>query len=90
MLQRWFGQVSDLDEPLGHILLKEAGIIDKKSLRSLIMIMTAALEAAIKIHIGKITPDTNWLMEKTPSPPMHKMSREYLPLLHSQPVDFKK
>ena len=54
------------------------------------MIMTAALEAAIKIHIGKITPETDWLMEKTPSPPMHKMSREYLPLLPSQPVDFKK
>lgn len=72
----------DLAEPLGHTLLREASMLALESPRSSILIMTAALETAVKIHISTIAPDTEWLMETIPSPDMVKILHKYIPLIH--------
>lgn len=72
----------DLTEPLGHVLLREAATLATESPRSSILIMTTALETAVKMHISKIVSNTGWLMEEMPSPPIHKVLRSYLPLIH--------
>ncbi len=74
----------NITEPLGHILLREAAAIAEESPRSSIMIMTSALEAAVKIHISNKVPSTDWLMEEMPSPPIHKVFSKFLPLIHPQ------
>ncbi|MEI7946947.1 MAG: hypothetical protein WCJ02_09630 [bacterium] len=72
----------DIAEPLGHTLVREASALASESPRSAILIMTAALETAVKMHISSIAPDTDWLMEETPSPPIFKILRDYIPLIH--------
>jgi len=71
-----------LTEPLGHTLLREAATLSQESPRSSILMITAALETAVKTHISKIVPDAKWLMEKSPAPPIDKILRQYIPLLH--------
>ena len=69
-------------EPLGHELIREAGTLVAGSPRSAILIMTAALETAVKMHIGRVAPDTAWLMEELPAPPIFKILRDYIPTIH--------
>jgi len=75
---------NDIAEPLGHTLVREAAAIALDSPRSAILIMTAALETAVKMHISCIAPDTDWLIEEIPSPPIFKILRDYIPLIHSR------
>ncbi len=35
------------------------------------------------MHVSHIAPDTAWLMEEMPSPPIFKVLRDYIPLIHS-------
>jgi hypothetical protein len=72
----------DLIEPLGHSLLREAAVLASESPRSSILIMTSALETAIKMHISHIAPDTAWIMREMPSPPIRKILRDYIPEIH--------
>ncbi|MGJ8657027.1 MAG: hypothetical protein ACSHX6_11310 [Akkermansiaceae bacterium] len=74
---------SDQMEPLGHALLREAVTLSLDSPRSAILIMTAALETATKMHISQIAADTAWLMEEVASPPIFKILRDYIPKLHT-------
>lgn len=83
-------QEDGLYEPLGHTLLREAQAVVKESPRSAIMIMAAAVETAVKMHISKIEPNTSWLMEKIPAPPIYMILRDYLPLLHPEVTYFDK
>ncbi len=73
---------NDISEPLGHTLVREAAALVSESPRSAILIMSAALETAVKMHISSIAPDTEWLMEEIPSPPIFKILRDYIPLIH--------
>lgn len=73
---------NDLIEPLGHTLLREAVTLASESPRSAILIMAAALETAIKMHISRIAPDTAWLMQEVSSPPIFKILRDYIPIIH--------
>lgn len=82
---------SDLTEPLAHALVREAVALASESPRSSILIMTAALETAVKMHISHVAPDTAWLMQETPSPPIFKVLRDYIPLIHrvrGKKIDF--
>jgi len=72
----------DVIEPLGHTLLREARDLASTSPRSSILMMTTALETAVKMHISSIAPDTMWLMQEIPSPPIFKVLRDYIPLIH--------
>jgi hypothetical protein len=81
----------DTTEPLGHALLREAANLVSESPRSAIMIMTAALETAIKMHISHLAPDTAWLISEIASPPIFKILRDYIPALHrarGKEIDF--
>lgn len=82
-LQELWSKV-DIAEPLGHTLVREASALVSESPLSAILIMTTALETAVKIHISSIAPDTDWLLEKIPSPPIFKILRDYIPLIHQR------
>ena len=82
---------SDKVEPLSHELLREAIGASETAPRSAFLIAVAALEAGIKSHIAKAVPEAEWLLDTGPSPPVHKMLRQYIPLLHqgrSEDVSF--
>lgn len=75
---------NDISEPIGHTLLREAASLASESPRSAILILSTALETAVKMHISRIAPDTEWLMEEIPSPPIFKILRDYIPLIHKR------
>jgi hypothetical protein len=76
-----FGQ-DQVNEPLGHALLREACTLATESPRSAILILAAALETGVKTHVSNVAPETAWLMENIPSPPIFKILRDYIPILH--------
>lgn len=73
-----------ISEPLGHTLLREAAALSHESPRSSVLMMAAALETAVKTHVSNIAPDTAWLMEEIPSPPVFKILKDYIPLVHQK------
>jgi hypothetical protein len=73
---------TDVSEPLGHELLREASELASTSPRSAILAASSAVEVGTKLHIARLAPDTEWLVSEMPSPPVHKMLRTYLPALH--------
>jgi len=64
----------------------DQAIIDYK-LDSAMVMAVAALEIAVKQTIQKVHPETDWLLQEIPSPPVHKMLKDYLPTLESPFVD---
>ena len=77
----------DIEEPLARTLIREAASLASESPRSAILTMTTALETGVKIHISRFAPDTDWLLEEIPSPPIFKILRDYIPLLHQRRGD---
>lgn len=73
-----------LGEPLGHELLREAATLAATSPRSSILITATALEAGVKAHCGSVAPDSAWLFENLPSPPVHKVLKSYVPSIHKE------
>jgi hypothetical protein len=65
--------LGDLDEPLGHELLREAVVNRKNNLRSSLVSAIAAAEVGFKQFASKAFPDTAWILEKLPSPPLVTM-----------------
>jgi hypothetical protein len=70
-----------LSEPLGHGLWREAWPHRASDTRSAIVIGIAALEVGLKECIAELVPAAEWLVERSPSPPVVMMLREYLPKL---------
>ncbi len=72
------------DEPIAHELLREASLLTLNgSYRSGLLMAATAVETAVKDHIGKLRPDTHWILQNLPSPPVEKMLRKYLPDMHA-------
>lgn len=69
--------------PLGHGLLREAWRIHESNQRSALVIAIAAVETQVKEFITHSAPETEWLIENFPSPPLHKIIKDYLPRLTS-------
>jgi hypothetical protein len=66
--------LGELDEPLGHELLREAAVNRKNNnLRSSLVLAVVAAEVGFKQFASKAFPDTNWILENLPSPPLVKM-----------------
>jgi hypothetical protein len=63
----------DLDEPLGHQLLREAAVNRKDNLRSSLVLAVVAAEVGFKQFASEAFPDTDWILEKLPSPPLITM-----------------
>src|SRR2546422_3448400 len=64
--------------PLGHELLREAFRNQRDNTRSAVVMAVAAAETAMKELVVTLAPETRWLMENIPSPPLDKIIREYL------------
>jgi hypothetical protein len=72
---------SGQDEPLARQLMREAWAQKDRSPRSALVLAIAAAEVGLKHCISALVPDARWLVENVPTPPLHKMFTEYLPLL---------
>jgi hypothetical protein len=76
-------ETDGLSEPLGHQLLREAREVSKTNDRSAMLIAYTALEVGVKQHVSKVAPAASWLAMNAPSPPLDRVIRDYLPILHS-------
>jgi hypothetical protein len=65
--------LGELDEPLGHELLREAWTNRETNLRSAIVLAVAAAEVGFKQFASKLFPDTAWILENLQSPPLTRM-----------------
>jgi hypothetical protein len=63
----------ELNEPLGHELLREAWTNRGANLRSSVVLAVAAAEVGFKQFAAEIFPDTAWILETIQSPPLLKM-----------------
>ena len=63
----------ELDEPLGHELLREAWTNRETNLRSAIVLAVAAAEVGFKQFASRAFPDSAWILENLQSPPLSKM-----------------
>ncbi len=68
-------------EPLAHLLLREARGQQAANPRSAILIGLSALETGVKQFVSDRVPDASWLVAESQSPPIVRMLTEYLPKL---------
>lgn len=88
--QQIFSQLwnTESEEPLGHQLLREAKGIVEHNHRSALLICYSALEVGLKQHIGTCVPKALWLATYSPTPPLLKILKEYLPEIHAKNKNF--
>jgi len=65
--------LGELDEPLGHELLREAAVNRKDNPRSSLVLAVVAAEVGFKQFASNAFPDADWILEKLPSPPLETM-----------------
>lgn len=89
--QETFSQLWNVEseEPLGHQILRESKNISDHNHRSALLICYSALEVGLKQHISKSVPDATWLAMHSPTPPLLKMLKDYLPIIHGEKQDFE-
>lgn len=68
-------------EPIGRVLYREAWAQRGSNPRSSLVIGMAAAEVGLKDFIVGLQPETKWLAENVPTPPLIQMLTEYLPTL---------
>lgn len=69
----------ELDEPLGHELLREAWANRAENPRSSIVLAVAAAEVGFKQFASNVFPDSAWILESVQSPPLVKMLKDLFP-----------
>lgn len=69
----------NIEEPVGHDLMREAAELADKAPRSALLVAFAALEAGLKSQLTKLVPEASALIEKIPSPPLTTILQEVLP-----------
>jgi hypothetical protein len=69
----------ELDEPVGHVLLREAWANRAENPRSSIVLAVAAAEVGFKQFASKVLPDSAWILESVQSPPLVKMLKDLFP-----------
>ena len=74
--------LSSIQEPLAHVLLREALAASESRnwATALVMAMTA-IEIGVKHLISQLVPEAAWLAEHLPSPPIDAILRDYLPIM---------
>jgi hypothetical protein len=70
-----------VEAPLALALWREAWELRGANDRSALLIGMAALEVGVKHYIAAVAPDTAWLLEELPAPPVHRLLDEYIPRL---------
>jgi hypothetical protein len=68
-------------EPIFFELLREANSISRTNLESAFVIAVSAFEVAAKHLIKNHLPETEWLIDEIPSPPIEKIIRHLFPKL---------
>jgi hypothetical protein len=68
---------SELDEPLGHELLREAWTNRGQNPRSSVVLAVAAAEVGFKQFASKSFPETAWILESLQSPPLIHMLTKF-------------
>lgn len=69
------------DEPIHHVLYREAWEERHSNPGSALVIGMAALEVAIKSLVAVTIPDARWLVMNVPTPPLVRLLVDYLPTL---------
>lgn len=69
----------DAAEPFAHELLREAVELAETSPRSALLSLASALEVGVKTFVGSVMPQTAWLLENGPSPPVLKIIKYLVP-----------
>lgn len=72
---------NSVQEPVHHELFREAWGQRNGNSRSSLITGLSALEVAIKTTISTLIPNTTWLVENLPSPPVSRLLIEYIPKL---------
>jgi hypothetical protein len=71
-------------EPLHQSLFREAGSLRETNPRSALVIGVTAAEVAVKTLVAQLAPQTSWIVQNMPSPPIAKILEEYVPTLLPQ------
>lgn len=79
-----------IGEPLGRELYREACKLKQSSTRSALVLGVAAIEVGIKELISELVPNSSWLVDNLPSPPIEKLYGKYLPTLPLKAVPLGK
>jgi len=66
------------EEPLSNVLLSEAWSLLATSPRGALVLGIASLESCVKRLIVVCVPDSQWLVENVPSPPIESMLRDFV------------
>lgn len=69
------------DEPISHILFREAWEQRVSNPGSALVIGMTSLEVGVKHLIGALVPNASWLAMNLPTPPLIQILSEYLPNL---------
>jgi hypothetical protein len=69
--------LGELDEPLGHELLREAWTNRETNFRSAVVLAVAAAEVEFKQFAARALPGTAWILENLQSPPLVKMLERF-------------
>jgi hypothetical protein len=72
---------TDQDEPIPHVLFREAWEQRSSNQGSALMIGMTALEVGVKSLIATLIPHASWLAMQVPTPPLVQILTEYLPKL---------
>jgi hypothetical protein len=70
---------SEVDEPLGHVFLREAWQHRRGNPRSSLVLGYAAAEVGVKHCIIKLVPAIDWLMLNAPTPPLPAILKNAIP-----------
>lgn len=72
-------------EPLAHELVREAfGVLGSGNPRSALLIANSALETGLKHYLSYLMPQSEYLLEKIPSPPSLSIIQEVIPNIHAE------
>ena len=63
---------SNVTVPLWHELYLEARQLEHTNPRSSLVIAVAAIEAGFKEYVAEIIPNSAWLLQELPTPPLGK------------------
>jgi hypothetical protein len=81
--------IMGVKEPLGHSLLYQARYNQKEGhFESAVVLAFLSLEAGLKKFLGSKSGEVSWLLENQPSPNVHKMLHDLVPLASG--IDLKK
>lgn len=72
-------QTTGASEPVAHAILRDAKWYFNDNPKAALLLAAVALETGTKQFLGRVCPDTDWLLENIQSPPIDRLIFEYMP-----------